>query len=38
MVSTGIEVDTKPVPIPDMITVAGPVSALAAIVFVGLNE
>ncbi len=36
MVITGITVETSPVPIPDIITVAGPVFALLAIFLVGL--
>ena len=36
MVNTGIEVDMNPVPRPEMMTVAGPVFALSAILIVGL--
>ena len=38
MVRTGIAVEIIPVPIPAIITVAGPVPALSAIFRVGLNE
>ncbi len=36
IVNTGIEVDINPVPIPEIITVAGPVFVLSAILIVGL--
>ena len=38
MVNTGIAVEIIPIPIPEIITVAGPVSELLAIRRVGLYE